>query len=104
MAAVTFKIIKSGNNFSDTDTLIPAYKEGQLIFVEAQQKIYLDYNDRRTCYASASGGGSSTGNGLNYLGISTTDPTSGTVTINGVVITPTEKDMVVYNTKEYIWR
>ena len=45
---------------------------------------------------------------MNYLGITTTDPTTanavGTVTINGESVTPGLKDMVVYGTKEYIWR
>ena len=84
----------NGNQFS------PAYCPGQITFVENLGKIYLDFHNYRQCYTPIG----SLHNGLNYLGISTTDPTTGTVTINGTVIIPNEKDMVVFGKKEYIYR
>ena len=41
---------------------------------------------------------------MKYLGVSTTDPATGTVTIDGVVVTPKANDMVAYKTKEFIYR
>lgn len=38
------------------------------------------------------------------MGISTTDPATGVVTIDEVVITPKINNMVVFGTKEYIYR
>lgn len=84
----------NGNQFS------PAYCPGQITFVENVGKIYLDFHGYRKCYTPIG----SNHNGLNYLGISTTDPTTGTVTINGNEIIPSEKDMVVFGKKEYLYR
>lgn len=109
MATVTFKIVKKGKQFKDSGNLsdwVPAYKEGQLIFVADRQKIYLDFENTRTCYGSGVSGSAGGGN-MNYLGITTTDPTTaveGVVVINGEDITPNLNDVVVYGTKEYIWR
>ena len=41
---------------------------------------------------------------MNYIGISTTNPLSGTVKVDGVVIQARERDMVVYGKKEYLYR
>ena len=79
----------------------PAYSTGQIIFVEDAGQIYLDFHNYRRCYNATDEAPS---NGLNYLGISTTDPSTGTVTIDGTIITPNENDMVAYETKEFIYR
>lgn len=109
MATVTFKIVPKDKTFfmgdDDKSNWKPTYKEGQLIFVEDEQKIYLDYDNRRVCYASAEGGGGGAEGATNYLGISTTDPTSGTVKVNGETISsPALHSIVVYGTKEYLYR
>lgn len=52
---VSFKIISDGSPFTlseNPDDLVPAYNDGQIIFVEAEKKIYLDFHNARTCYAS----------------------------------------------------
>jgi hypothetical protein len=41
---------------------------------------------------------------MRYLGISETDPESGTVKIGDVVITPKPNDMVAFGNKEFIYR
>ena len=42
---------------------------------------------------------------MNYIGISTEDPTKGAAIVGGKTITsPKPNDMVVYKTKEYLWR
>ena len=41
---------------------------------------------------------------MKYRGISTTDPTSGVVTIDGDIITPNLNDMVAFGNKEFIYR
>lgn len=95
MAKVTFKVISS-------EDLLPEEKtEGQLIFVHDRSnrigKIYLDYGGERVCYTTEPG--------MNYIGISTTDPVkTGKATINGEVLQPRLKDVVVYGKKEYMWR
>lgn len=92
-AKVTFKITtkdKLGN--------VPI-TDGQLIFVQDAAKIYLDYGGDRVCYTPE------VQTGINYVGISTTDPSSGTVTISDKPdYSPKEKDIVVYGKKEYMWR
>ena len=42
-------------------------------------------------------------NVMNFIGKSTTDPSTGTVTIGGKVITPEVGDVVVYNEFEYVY-
>lgn len=105
---VTFKITRD-NKFSAPEELYsaetslqfkPAYQSGQIIFVEDTGKIYVDFHNARVCYTATS----VPSTGINYLGISTTDPKGGTVTILGNVITPHEKDLVVFGTKEYLYR
>lgn len=95
---VTFKITTQAK-FEEEE---PAIVNGQILFVANSDgetgKIYLDFNDIRQCYTSDGT------MGLNYIGISTTNPKSGTVTVDGVVIQAREKDMVVYKTKEYLYR
>lgn len=41
---------------------------------------------------------------MNYLGIVDEKPTTSTVKIGGEFVESHEKDMVVFGTKEYIWR
>lgn len=41
--------------------------------------------------------------GMNFIGISTTDPSTGTVIVNGVTITPKKGDIVYYNSIEFIY-
>lgn len=64
-------------------------------------KIYLDYGGKRVCYTPEAQ------SGINYLGIMddgfvATDKE--TWKIDNVLITPKEKDVVVYGKKEYMWR
>jgi hypothetical protein len=104
---VTFKMTSvNPKGFTATPPYTPAYKDGQILFVKDIGKIYVDYDNSRTCYTPDVP--ASSGSGLNYLGVATTDPTkangAGIVTINGESVTPSLKDMVVYGTKEYIWR
>jgi hypothetical protein len=103
-AKVTFKIVSEDKFNPDKSYNKPAFVDGQLIFVPGDNgfgKIYLDYNNERTCYTPEGG---SVSNGLNYVGISTTDPASGIVTIDGDEYSPHEKDVVVYGKKEYLYR
>ena len=101
MASVTFKIYK-GSEFNgsgdDKSAWIPAYKEGQIIFVKEQKKIYLDFDGDRTCY---------TPSGLNYVGVmdSGFEPDEpNTWKLKGEPFTPNDLDVVVYGTKEYLFR
>jgi hypothetical protein len=106
MATVTFKIVQDGKTFVGPDGVdksewVPAYKEGQLIFVEKEQKIYLDFGNTRQCYAS----GGISERTMNYIGISTDNPTKGKAKVDGKTIDePKPNDMVVYGKKEYLWR
>ena len=96
---VTFKVV-TPENFDKN----PAYNEGQLLFVHDTTnkigQIYLDYGGERVKYTIDPG--------MNYVGISTTDPSKdngqGPVTIDGKVLQPRLKDVVVYGKKEYMWR
>lgn len=103
---VSFKIITAERFKMDGEqsTWVPAYRQGQIIFVEDnnESKIWLDFHGQRTCYSGFGSGGAS--NGINYVGISSTDPLGGIVTVNGVVYSPSKNDMVVYDTKEYLYR
>lgn len=105
---VTFKITKE-SKFSAPEELYspetallfkPEYQTGQIIFVEDLGKIYVDFHNARVCYTAVS----APSTGINYLGISTTDPTTGVVTILGEIIVPNEKDLCVFGTKEYLYR
>jgi hypothetical protein len=40
---------------------------------------------------------------MHFEGVTTTDPATGTVTINGSVLTPAKGDIVIYGIKEYIY-
>ena len=103
---VKFKMT-TANGFSDEVPFSPAFVEGQILFVRDTSngtgKIYVDYKDQRICFTpEASGSGDSTSD---YLGNSTTDPTGGTVTINGSVVSnPKEGNTVSFGTKEYMYR
>lgn len=67
-------------------------------------KIYVDYHNYRRCY-SGSSDGSGGEDGIKYLGISTTNPATEGATVKGNVITnPKEGSMVIYNSKEFMWR
>ena len=79
----------------------PAYSTGQIIFVEDEGQIFLDFHNWRKCYSASA---EDRKGGIKYLGISTTDPATGTVTVDGNVVTPKTNDMVVFGTKEYIYR
>ena len=107
MASVAFKF----TNQSKFQTNPPTVVDGQSIFVEGNEqgvgKIYLDFHNERRCYTpeySGGGGGSEDPNAMKYKGISTTDPTTGTVTIGGSTYTPSPNDVVVYQDKEYLYR
>jgi len=99
-AKVTFKIISAENGFSAIPPYTPEFKEGQIIFVKDRGKIYVDYDNERTCYTSS---------GINYVGIVVDDfdPTkSNTWKFKGKssTFTPNDLDMVVCGTKEYLYR
>lgn len=97
-APVTFKITTQAKLGSVPQT------DGQLIFVHDIAKIYLDYKGSRVCYTPD--GGSSTG-GLNYIGIMDEGfkpENENTWKIDGERIYPNINDMVVFGTKEYIYR
>lgn len=79
----------------------PPYATGQIIFVEDEGQIFLDFHNRRRCYSASE---RDRNDGIKYLGISKTDPSTGIVTVNGEVITPKANDMVVFGSKEYIYR
>lgn len=97
--SVSFKIYRDDGfcaEGEDTSDFVPKYKEGQIIFVQPLQKIYLDFDGKRTCY---------TPSGLNYVGVSKKDPTNGSVEIDSKPdYQPHEMDMVVYGKKEYMYR
>jgi hypothetical protein len=107
-AKVQFKITKESKfscpeeAYSPETALLfkPGYQTGQIIFVEDLGQIYLDFHNYRKCYTPTT----DYVPGINYLGISTTDPATGTVTVDGEVVTPNEKDLVVFGTKEYMYR
>lgn len=40
---------------------------------------------------------------MHFIGVSTTDPSTGTVTIGGKIHTPANGDVVLYNKKEYVY-
>jgi hypothetical protein len=40
--------------------------------------------------------------GMHFLGVSTTDPKDGVITIDGEIITPVAGDIVIYGNKEYV--
>ena len=40
---------------------------------------------------------------MDFIGVSTTDPAKGTVTIGGTVITPNKGDVVIYGNKEFVY-
>ena len=65
-------------------------------------KIYVDFHDKRICFTPTSSG--SISGGMNFIGVSTTNPATGTVTIDGDVVTPSEGDLVAYGKKEYLYR
>ena len=70
--------------------------------MEGAGKIYLDFHNFRNCYtAEGSSGGI---DGIKYKGISSTDPLVDGATVNGLPFTPQIGDMVVYGSKEYLWR
>ena len=112
-AKVTFKITtQKDDKFTCPDDGVvtssnisqfkPPFSEGQLIFVEDIAKIYLDFHDKRLCYTPDI----PVYNGLNYLGIAQEKPTKNGVILEGhsVTIIPRINDMVVYKTKEYLYR
>lgn len=79
----------------------PPYADGQIIFVEDEGQIFLDFHNWRKCYSASA---EDRKESMRYLGISTTDPTTGTVTVDGKVVEPKANDMVVFGTKEYMYR
>ena len=106
---VSFKITNASKFSSAEDIVyseetkeqfIPSYVQGQIIFVEDLGQIYLDFHKMRRCYTPTT----DYVPGINYLGISSTDPKTGVVTILGEVVTPHEKDLCVFGTKEFLYR
>ena len=105
-AKVTFKIASFvDGSFRETPNeegvWTPAFNEGQIIFVEDLQKIYLDFHGNRKCYNTPAG--------INYVGISDFDPTTSTeepwnITIDGETYSPHEKDVVVFEQREFMFR
>ena len=108
MAKVTFKFTDSEPEHfklsDDIDELIPPYVEGQILFVQGEDegRIFLDFKNSRMCYSGVSS--SMLGKQVNFIGISSTDPSSGTATVGGQAISPNINDMVVYGKKEYLYR
>lgn len=97
---VSFKLTRSDK--------LPEYHDGQIIFVENEQKIYLDFHGERVCY---SGDGSSISNATRYMGIANEDP--GETKLFSTSLHPevfaSEDDIpdnaiVAYDKKEYMWR
>lgn len=100
-AKVTFKITKS-DGFRVSEPFNPPYVAGQITFVEDTGGIYVDFHGQRKQYGK-------TTSGINYIGIALEDPSKipppGTVEIKDIgSYTPSNNDMVVYNSKEYLWR
>ena len=84
------------------DQFYPSFTPGQIIFVEDIGKLYVDFHAYRKCYSGS--GGVAPSNSLNYVGISTEDPTK-KVTIAGKAdYEPSLNDIVVYQSKEFIYR
>lgn len=111
MASVSFKITNSskfqgqGLEFvsgTNDGSFNPPYKEGQIIFVEGQGKIYLDFHHFRQCYTPDIPQVSN--DGIRYKGISSTNPLTEGATLNGVPFTPQAGDLVVYGAKEFLYR
>lgn len=106
---VQFKITKSkiftspGVEYSSkTEHLFsPPYSTGQLIFVEDDGQIFLDFHNWRRSYSTSN---DDRKYGVRYLGVTTTDPKTGVITINGKVVTPKANDMVAFGNIEYIYR
>lgn len=110
---ISFKITNSRNFVGEGDTsqFRPSYRVGQLVFVEDAKKLYLDFHGARTCYSSGEGSSGSgpvqtDANSLHYVGISTTNPTTGKVLLQGssTAHVPSKNDVVVYGVKEYLYR
>lgn len=117
-AKVTFKIVrKDDGSFNDPGVpytkvsaadFVPPYSTGQIMFVEDEGNIYLDFHWWRRCYTKGEGMDPSV---VKYIGQVLTDPNEqmaekGTVTIDGVEITPSLNDMVAlaFTKKEFIYR
>ena len=117
-AKVSFKIArKDDGSFNDPGVpytkesekdFKPPYSTGQIIFVEDERNIYVDFHWRRTCYTNGESGDPQA---VRYIGQTTTDPLhplddKGTVLIDGVEITPKLNDMVAlaFTKKEFIFR
>lgn len=88
----------------------PSYSTGQIIFVEDELNIYLDFHNWRKCYTK--GGGSSDPDVVRYIGQTETDPNEqmsqkGTVLIVGSgEVTPRLNDIVAlaHTKKEFLYR
>ena len=111
MASVSFKITNSskfqghGLEFvsgTNDESFNPPYKEGQIIFVEGQGRIYLDFHNFRQCYSQE--GQSGTVEGIRYKGISSTNPLTDGATLNGLPFTPQVGDLVVFGSQEFLYR
>ena len=112
---VQFKITtRSGGRFTNPDVywteetahlFKPPYSTGQIIFVEDEDNIYLDFHRRRRCYTKGEGQDPTN---IRFLGVSDDDPAaspeSGTIHINGTEVTPKPNDMVAWKKKEFLWR
>ena len=111
---VQFKIAtRAGGKFTSpvekyssatADLFKPSYSTGQIIFVEDEGNIYLDFHNYRKCYTKGEGADPSN---VRYLGVADEDPSlnpTSPVKINGKTITPRPNDMVAFGTKEFLWR
>ena len=102
MASVAFKLTTSAKLNS-----IPKV-DGQLVFVQPDEgqtvgKLYLDFHNKRTQYGSIGETPAPDQYATHYLGVSTTPPSSGTVTVEGDVVTPAWGDIVAYDGGMYLY-
>lgn len=108
---VTFKIT-SVNRFTHpsvpyqpatANQFVPKYVEGQIIFVEDLGQIFLDFHDYRVCYSQSI----KDAGGIRYLGIADSGfnpDMKSTWIVGGKLIEPEERDIIVYQSKEYMYR
>ena len=118
-AKVTFKIVrKDDGSFNDpgvpytkesASDFVPPYSTGQIMFVEDEGNIYLDFHWWRKCYTKGQGSDPSV---VRYIGQTETDPNEqmsqkGTVLIiGGGEVTPQLNDIVAlaHTKKEFLYR
>ena len=109
MASVTFKITSTEDNgfvmSENKDELVPAYKAGQIIFVEDLGRIYVDFHNKRTCYTpDLSELSVNMASATKFIGVSDNNPLLGNVTVGDNPVSPKKGDIVVWGKKEYLYR